>query len=740
MSLFSASITRIGPPKKRFRSINEFIPHAIWLMSPNHDTEICFCKYCKGPKAQREITASISHIIGGSPGPSPSIPRIKPLKKDKGKGKDPAEGAGLSARVPRPTRPRADPNLFGAVQKRAKLLRAGPDVLSHPVVDEAHRDVRAVHAKTSMQIRRYFREGEVIWCRIYPSIVTPDPEVENIEWWPGVIDEYTLKSVPVPRATSEYAASCDPPPAGSSSQPIQVNENDEGRGVILQNTNTQAPWDVKQSFTYRIQLMGTKHVINDVSSADVIPYVAFCPSDELLNEMKKIPDEKMDFDKDLMHKFNPSPGGDGPRDFEEAVPAFALAMQIASGLASFWCVTDEFTMHFGKISHAQQDDQVEETGSISAKPRMLSRAPSQSISAPPSQSKPKPPSDYMSLSSAIQAASEHNDKVMKASQYKSTSTINVSHSKQDNQRITRRVVGIQQHASQTRYQGLWWGCERIWLGDFLRLKMPRRGLAPNGAQRILAPGGPSKSTIESQGSSSVDGQPIGAGNRSVFVRLDGLYAVKVPGEDGKMRNEARFCGPLFELVEQDWEGPDPWKHVEGKKQANGADPAAPSAPPKQHTSLTTLPASQFSMPPQKDIMPEAPVGFKFRPIVEPGWEFVGSMAMIGGRYYPRILHHPRLAAETMRLMSLPEHIGLTKGSNLWSLEGLLAGYYNSVDPHKYKKSRLLMMQGAEATARLKLEDFLADIRRVDNMDVEPMNLQPNIPADDAMVVDQPETA
>ena len=32
--------------------------------------------------------------------------------------------------------------------------------------------------------------------------------------------------------------------------------------------------------------------------------------------------------------------------------------------------------------------------------------------------------------------------------------------------------------TQKRYQGLWWGGERIWVDDLVRLKVPRRELAP----------------------------------------------------------------------------------------------------------------------------------------------------------------------------------------------------------------------------------------------------------------------
>jgi hypothetical protein len=55
-----------------------------------------------------------------------------------------------------------------------------------------------------------------------------------------------------------------------------------------------------------------------------------------------------------------------------------------------------------------------------------------------------------------------------------------------------------------------------------------------------------------------------------------------------------------------------------------------------------------------------------------------------------------------------EHGGLLESNNLWALEGLSAGYYNSVDPTVYKTSRARMVEDADKTAARELEEHKQD--------------------------------
>ena len=58
IALHRPSPCRVGSNKlgrNKFRSVNEFIPHAMWL-AKNDPTVACECKYCSGKKKQTEIS------------------------------------------------------------------------------------------------------------------------------------------------------------------------------------------------------------------------------------------------------------------------------------------------------------------------------------------------------------------------------------------------------------------------------------------------------------------------------------------------------------------------------------------------------------------------------------------------------------------------------------------------------------------------------------------------------------
>jgi hypothetical protein len=56
------------------------------------------------------------------------------------------------------------------------------------------------------------------------------------------------------------------------------------------------------------------------------------------------------------------------------------------------------------------------------------------------------------------------------------------------------------------------------------------------------------------------------------------------------------------------------------------------------------PNTQLSRPKKMNAvpLPPPPRGFRFRPILPEGFEVVVSLALVSGRYYPRLLAHPML--------------------------------------------------------------------------------------------------
>ena len=123
-----------------------------------------------------------------------------------------------------------------------------------------------------------------------------------------------------------------------------------------------------------------------------------------------------------------------------------------------------------------------------------------------------------------------------------------------------RSVPAPQTVVQTRFQGLWWGTERIWTDELVRLKIARCQFAPNGTDVIAPPAGPSARTLERMkeyGEASVDPVRLGSSERGLFLRLEGLFIVDVPTQDGSnVTKECRASGMVYELVDEDWEDPD----------------------------------------------------------------------------------------------------------------------------------------------------------------------------------------
>jgi len=277
-------------------------------------------------------------------------------------------------------------------------------------------------------------------------------------------------------------------------------------------------------------------------------------------------------------------------------------------------------------------------------------------------------------------------------------------------KISNRVLGAPPQSNelvQTRFQGFWWGGERIWADDFIRLKIPRRTLAPNGAEHILAPSGPGREELEQWANEGRDPAELGAGTRGVFLRLDGIVAVNVPNGSGATKKEARVCGMLYELAAEDWDDPNEQNPTNGQRlHSETAATDSPITPSSHAKTLNEtqpnndLPNSGLTL---GNLLPQPPLGFKFRPILTPGYEFVGGMGLVSGRYYPNILAHPKMVPTVQAAFAKPY---ITASNNLWALEGLSGGYFNSVDPHIYKKSRIAMMQDADKEALTQLQEYL----------------------------------
>ncbi|KAJ7224191.1 hypothetical protein GGX14DRAFT_648908 [Mycena pura] len=554
-------------PGCRFRSVPEFIPHAIWLMGDL--SEQCNCKYCS-KKPQREITSSMGNILRLSPSPSRLLPRTRADK--------PVVKSRLAERL-------KDSNKFYAsVQRSSALPQISPHIQTDSIMlVERNNDLRAaVRTPLAECLPRYFREGELVWCAIEPIV---GPQDEAIDFWPAIIDEVSLRN--------------------------------QREGL----PHGSIPESIHQHTGYTVKFLAISRTYYFPDTM-VIPYQSYiCPNGILQQMVQRPVGDWEDLNAEALSKFDPCPPQPAitPTFFDTLTP-FALALQIASKLCEFWCLTDEWDAK---------------------------------LTLPPL---PRPVPPLSSLQSAIEFAGSNNAA---------------------NRAPGPRVL------TQTRFQGLWWGGERIWAGDLVRLKVPRSCLAPAGAQNIFAPSGPGEKNKIEINNTGGDPADFGATSRGVFLKIDSISLVD--GTTG--RRECRVLGMLYELAEVDW-----------------VDPNLPRFGLSENRSISAVkpptPASAEGYP-----LPVAPTGYKYRAILAPGYEAVMSLSVISGRYYPCLLKHPKIKPLVAQV-DIMDHDSILEVGHLWSLEGLFGGYKNSVNPRVYKATREKMMSDATKTAKGELEEHI----------------------------------
>ncbi|KAJ6619838.1 hypothetical protein B0H10DRAFT_1876393 [Mycena sp. CBHHK59/15] len=606
--------------KSRFRSVPEFIPHALWLMGDGIDS--CKCKYCT-KKPQREITSSMGDLLRTSHSPSPSRPPRSKVEKPEKK-KDILSRPRLATRL-------RDDKVYAAVQKTYKHMKVSPGVqVKDIMLVERNNNLRdASRRPTEGSLPRWFREGELVWCALTTPILGAKDD-EAIRLWPAVVDEVKLN-------------------VHRENRPVQ---NDVAEEV-------STPWVTRQSTTYKVQFLAISrsYVVPDTM---VIPYQSHIVSEAVLHRMVHRPIEDWDFDEQRLSRFDPCPADSPPPSYTDTLTPFAVALQIASVFSGFWCLTDDWEAK---------------------------------LSLPPAASRPPPPPS--SLQSAIEFAGTNNA-------YNGS----ISSGPNPNRGQAPPQTRI---ATQTRFQGMWWGGERIWADDLVRLKVPRSCLAPAGAYHIFAPSGcgaKGKAIAEAQGA---DPSAYGAASRGVFMKIDVIFVVdSAPGTGAK--RECRVSGMLYELADEDWEDPNLPRKVDSL--SNGAAQAPSDALPVGQPSKANAHASSDAY-----ALPPPPIGFKFRPILPVGYDAVMSLSLVSGRYYPGILRHPLMKPYINEVIPL-DPTTMLGAAHLWTLEGLFGGFKNSVDPTKYKGHRQKMMDDATKEAVAALEEHVMD-RRSKEMKPDP---------------------
>ncbi|KAK0432356.1 uncharacterized protein EV420DRAFT_1606000 [Desarmillaria tabescens] len=536
-----------GP--SRFRSIAEFVPHAIWLAG-NMSTN-CGCKYCT-KKPQREITTDISKAgiftpIHRAPGPH----RSRQLQKQSALRK-----VGFHA----------------SVQKTAKLKQSR-HITKIAMVVERDQDLRAIycHDAHKMRLKRWYREGEVVWVALDNPISFPDG-TDDITLWPAIIEEVKLQKIVTELKNGTNSVSLPP---------VEMGEPSEQSESVVQPVRVP-PWEVRETYAYKVKFLAVSRVYT-VPDSQVLPYRAYLPPSNIISFIQSLSPDAFNFDQESLQNCNPQ--SLPPPSWPFVVSAYAYALQIGDSLAMFWNMTDEWQLKFTPQDPAKQPQQFQSSltdaimAASSQNAAALHQAGSSSISAPPPSS-----GFYSTLNS-----SGYRDGL----------------STQELQSVTEGMLGpspvIGQTIEQMNFQGMWWGAERIWVDEIVRLKPLRAVLAPEGTQHILPPAGPGKAQMERCHRQGRSPKEYGAGARGLFMKLERLFLVEgISG--GQKTKECRASGVLYELADKDWEDP------------NRVTENAPATS-------------------------ETPEGYYFRPILTDGYEMTISLTMISGRYYPGILSH-----------------------------------------------------------------------------------------------------
>ncbi|KAG5219890.1 Cryptic loci regulator [Salix suchowensis] len=536
--------------------------------------------------------------------------------------KTPTQSPGPSRRPIRDKKPKKPSNL--SVFTSVTRAHVTAKVSKVPAVPDRSSDLRAINCKTSMKLKRWFRPGELLWCALDPPILGPNG-ADSITFWPGLVE--------------------DAPPSSQG-----------GESTVQESEDDSPPWTVQQSTVYVMKLLAVnrEYLLRD---DQVLPYQAYAPT-AVVDTLQNFPRANLKIEPEDTTKFDPCPPNQ-VTSFNDAASPYAVALQIAARLTAYWSLTDDWEYTYTIPSEPNRNT----ADSLAAAIVRAQSAPNAPQSRPyPNTSAPDP--------------------LMSQSEFNSLST---------------QVMGPippSQKVTQTRYQGVWWGAERIWVDDFVRLKVARRCIAPQGAEHIFTPRVQVHPCCRSWGRGYARFVRGGCGFEGLFLRLNGLLLVDIPQRNGSgPKKECRACGMLYELVDQDWVDPSA---VQPNVAGTSASAAPTSTQPLPRLSAIAGPSSagpSFANRPKhplpqdlSSLLPSPPDGYRFRQILEDGYEAVMSLTMIGGRYYPSILHHP-LLSETVgfALSNALENNGLMDYSYLWALEGLTPGFNNSVDPVESKK-------------------------------------------------------
>ncbi|KAF8826113.1 hypothetical protein HHX47_DHR6000501 [Lentinula edodes] len=269
--------------------------------------------------------------------------------------------------------------------------------------------------------------------------------------------------------------------------------------------------------------------------------------------------------------------------------------------------------------------------------------------------------------------------------------------------------------TQKNFHGLWWA-ERTWTGDILGLKIGQNAIARDSAPHILAPSlaGPNLLLHSAQNGDDLDAKNLEGPKAPSELDEGGSYAnacYKLTDIDWVDPSEEAAKRPTSTLLATDGAISHEDYHVMSNTlpqpsslkstvfpNPNPTIPIVETAPQMfseilHHSSVPENEANGVYEPLISVFhyhLPQAPTGFKFCSILDPGYEVVFSLTLLSGQSYADILRHFLLMEAIHEALTLEGKVD-HQTSHLWSLEGLEPGFSNSVDAIRYKTNRLRMI-------------------------------------------------
>ncbi|KZO97007.1 hypothetical protein CALVIDRAFT_536474 [Calocera viscosa TUFC12733] len=243
-----------------------------------------------------------------------------------------------------------------------------------------------------------------------------------------------------------------------------------------------------------------------------------------------------------------------------------------------------------------------------------------------------------------------------------------------------------------RFEGVFWGPERIWEGDFVRLNLEfTHDLPDNDYRKHL-----------------LQNMTAGSDGRGLFMHINAFHYLSY-GVDSSTSNERKECwmaGPVFETV---------FDHEVDPAVLSGEtnDPLPLQSPNFDLVrDAPILSASALGILAERNLesvklphpvqtkypWPPAPSGFKFRPLLAKDEELYVNISCLAGRYYPTIFFKQLLSG--MHNMDKSKNdVGTPQ---LLSLAGLMPGHVYPTKCEKHYRDRATMLVTAEEQAKEEL--------------------------------------